>query len=64
MTYYKNSLQDYYDTKGPIDHKKMSSIMIKCLDILRQLTNSQVIHRDIKPQNFMMNDGDLNLIDF
>lgn len=64
MTYYKNSLQDYYDIKGLIDHKKMSSIMIKCLDILRQLTNSQVIHRDIKPQNFMMNDGDLNLIDF
>jgi len=64
MTYYKNSLQDYYDAKGLINHKKMSSIMIKCLDILRQIVNSQVIHRDIKPQNFMMDDGDLNLIDF
>jgi len=64
MTYYKNSLQDYFDIKGLINHKKMASVMIKCLDILRQIYNSRVIHRDIKPQNFMMNDGDINLIDF
>jgi len=64
MTYYKNSLQDYFDVKGIVNHKKMSSVMIKCLDILRHISNLQVIHRDIKPQNFMMNDGDINLIDF
>ena len=64
MTYYKNSLQDYFDVKGLINHKKMSSVMIKCLDILRHISGLQVIHRDIKPQNFMMNDGDINLIDF
>ena len=64
MTYYKNNLQDYFDVKGIINDTKLASIMIKCLDILRQVSNSQVIHRDIKPQNFMMNDGDLNLIDF
>lgn len=64
MTYYQNSLQDYYDNKGLIDETKLSSIMIKCLDILKQLTNIQVIHRDIKPQNFMLRDGELNLIDF
>lgn len=64
MTYYKHSLQDYFDVKGLINHKKMSSIMIKCLDILRHISGLKVIHRDIKPQNFMMNDGDINLIDF
>ena len=64
MTYYKNSLQDYYDNKGLINETKMSSIMIKCLDILRQLACSHVIHRDIKPQNFMLQDGELNIIDF
>lgn len=64
MTYYNNSLQDYYDIKGIINDEKMASIMIKCLDILRQLANIQVIHRDIKPQNFMLQDGELNLIDF
>lgn len=64
MTYYSNSLLDYFDVKGLINHKKMSSVMIKCLDILRHIYSLQVIHRDIKPQNFMMNDGDINLIDF
>jgi len=64
MTYYKNSLQDYFDLKGCINDVKMSSLMIKCIDILRQLSKSNVVHRDIKPHNFMMNDGELNIIDF
>lgn len=64
MTYYKNNLQDYFEVKGVISATKLSSVMIKCLDILRQLANLQVVHRDIKPQNFMMNDGKINLIDF
>jgi serine/threonine protein kinase len=64
MTYYKTSLQDYFDVKGIIDEFKMSSIMIKCLDILRQISIAQVMHRDIKPHNFMLADGELNLIDF
>jgi len=64
MTHYNNNLQDYFDVKGVINDTKMASIMIKCLDILRQLADSQVVHRDIKPQNFMMNNGQLNIIDF
>lgn len=64
MSYYKSSLQDYFDTKGLVEEKKIGSIMIKCLDILSHLSISQVIHRDIKPQNFMIQDGELYLIDF
>jgi len=64
MTYYKNSLQDYFHIKKIVNDRQMSSVMIKCLDILRQLFKSQIIHRDIKPQNFMIVDGDINIIDF
>ena len=64
MTYYSSSLNDYFISRERIDENKMSSIMVKCIYILEQLSNNSVLHRDIKPHNFMILDGDIHLIDF
>jgi len=43
----------------------LESFMIKCIDILKNIHEHYVIHRDIKPQNFMFDEhGELHLIDF
>jgi len=64
MSYYSNSLQDYFDTKGPIHVNTLGSLMIKCIHILDNVHRYYVVHRDIKPQNFMIRDGELYIIDF
>jgi hypothetical protein len=63
MSYYSCNLQDYINKKS-IDQNKLNMIMIKCIDILENVHKQWVLHRDIKPQNFMINDGDLYIIDF
>jgi serine/threonine protein kinase len=63
MSYYSCNLQDYINKKT-IDQSKLNMIMIKCIDILENIHKNWVLHRDIKPQNFMINDGDLYIIDF
>ena len=63
MTYYKNSLEDYIKHK-PINHEKMDTIMGLILEILENVHKNLVIHRDIKPGNIMMKNGELFLIDF
>jgi casein kinase 1 len=44
--------------------EKANHIMVYCIDILESIHKHFVIHRDIKPQNFMIKDGELFLIDF
>ena len=63
MTYYQNSLEDYMKYKT-IDQEKRNKIMVLLLEILGKIHKQYVIHRDIKPQNIMMKEGELYLIDF
>ena len=63
MTYYEGSLNDYINTKT-VTENKINSIMIQCIRILESIHNNVVIHRDIKPHNFMLKNGELYLIDF
>jgi casein kinase 1 len=63
MTYYECSLFDYSKTKR-IDNAKADMILLKVLDIFENIHKLFVLHRDIKPQNFMIKDGDIYLIDF
>lgn len=64
MSYYTCSLEDYIVRKGTMDQRKLGSLMIKCICILESIHKHDVLHRDIKPGNFMVRDGELFLIDF
>lgn len=44
--------------------EKIYSIMMSAIDIIMAVHKNYVIHRDIKPQNFMLKNGELHLIDF
>jgi serine/threonine protein kinase len=44
--------------------EKINQLMVCCIDILESIHKNYVIHRDIKPQNFMYRNGELFLIDF
>jgi serine/threonine protein kinase len=60
---YTVSLYDYFHI-GPIDSEKRKSIMRTCIEMVESIHQHFVIHRDIKPHNFMIRDGELFLIDF
>lgn len=63
MSYYDCSLFDYLNIKT-INESKLNYIMVKSIQILESIHCNFVIHRDIKPQNFMIKNGELFLIDF
>jgi serine/threonine protein kinase len=63
FTLYECSLYDYMRHKEiAIEH--MNILMIKMLNIFINIHKAYVVHRDIKPQNFMIKNGDIFLIDF
>ena len=64
MTHFSCSLNDYIARKGKLEEKKLASMIIKCIDVLESIHKYHIVHRDIKPHNFMIKDGDLFLIDF
>lgn len=63
FSYYECSLFDYMKTRE-VTVSKMNILMLKILDILEHIHKFFTIHRDIKPHNFMIKDGDIFLIDF
>ena len=62
MTYYEDTLEKYIKTQPLITTK--NNIMIQCIHIFEHIHKYFVLHRDIKPQNFMMKDNKIYLIDF
>ena len=64
MSHFSCSLHDYVLRKGTLEPNKLSSMMIKCIDVIESIHRHHILHRDIKPQNFMIKDGDLYMIDF
>ena len=63
MTLYECSLYDYR-LKGQPTEAKMAKIIWKILEIIESVHKHFVVHRDIKPQNFMIKSGEIYLIDF
>jgi hypothetical protein len=71
MDYYNQTIQKYLQyakTKyvgSPIDYLKLvMKLVTNMVGILEQIHKHQIIHRDIKPDNFMLKGGDLHIIDF
>jgi len=64
MQNYLCSIHDYTMKKN-INANVLGEIMANCIIILEQIHTAYVIHRDIKPQNFMFGeDKSIYLIDF
>jgi serine/threonine protein kinase len=62
MTYYECSLENYLNTH--IDTNDKNNIMLQCIDIFQYIHKHFVLHRDIKPHNFMIKENKIYLIDF
>jgi serine/threonine protein kinase len=63
FTLFECSLFDYMNYRE-LTIEKMNVLMAKSIDILQHIHRSFVLHRDIKPHNFMVKNGDIFLIDF
>jgi serine/threonine protein kinase len=63
MSYYNISLFDYCN-QSQMALEKIDKIMYVCIDILETIHKNYVLHRDIKPQNFMISNEEIYLIDF
>jgi len=64
MSHFPCSLHDYILRKGTLSASKLASVMIKCINLIESIHRHHILHRDVKPKNFMVNDGDLYIIDF
>ena len=63
MPFYECSLFDY-SAKQKLSTNKINAIMLNMFDILENIHVHFVIHRDIKPDNFMIKSGKIYIIDF
>lgn len=63
MTLYECSLYDYHK-RGIPTQANLSKIMWLLLSIFENIHKNWVVHRDIKPHNFMIKRGEFYLIDF
>jgi serine/threonine protein kinase len=63
MSHYTHDLHTFVTLRNP-DIGTINTIMISCIEVMESVHNAGVIHRDIKPQNFMIKNNELFLIDF
>lgn len=64
MTYYDCSLYEYFENTENREPARLAKLIQGCIKLLEQVHRNYVLHRDIKPQNIMVRQGELFLIDF
>jgi serine/threonine protein kinase len=64
MTHYDCSLQEYLLNKENLPISKINSLIVICINILESIHKVFILHRDIKPHNFMIKGDQIFLIDF
>lgn len=64
MSHFSCSLHEYILRKGQLESNKLNFIMKKCIDVIESIHRYHILHRDIKPHNFMLKDNDIYMIDF
>ena len=63
MQFFSINLLEYIINNN-FAQSKILHIMRDCILILKNIHNSEILHRDIKPQNFMVENGEIYIIDF
>ena len=63
MSLYDHSLYDLIQKKE-LSISQIKYIIMQCIDIIENIHKNYVLHRDIKPQNFMIKNNELFIIDF
>ena len=63
MTYYEGSITQYI-MQDRVTSRKCDKIMYRLLHIINEIHSAYVLHRDLKPDNFMIKNNDIYLIDF
>lgn len=59
------TLSQYYSRKGIPDNNKIKQFLIQMISALKYVHNQGLIHRDVKPSNFIVDINDnLKLLDF
>lgn len=65
LSYHGVSLEKILKAEGALEWKRAVDVSLQVLDALTYLhTVEGVVHRDVKPENVLVNDGYVTLIDF
>ena len=65
MSYYHCSLFDYINSQKTNEPpQNTNKIMASCIQVLESIHKQFIIHRDIKPHNFMIHNNKMYIIDF
>tara|TARA_B100000424_G_scaffold13816_1_gene10171 strand:+ start:10062 stop:10871 length:810 start_codon:yes stop_codon:yes gene_type:complete len=64
LQYIKNNLQSYLKENKSLSIKKTCDFGIQILDLIKKLHQTGIVHRDIKPGNFVFDDSKICIIDF